>query len=228
MSRRIRGVFAAVLAGMLLLSACSSPTTQVGSFYFTSPGGKTAFEYPAAERGTIGEFSGPDLTGDGTISVTDFRGQVLVVNYWGAWCEPCRDEVDDLNYAYESTKDLGVAFLGVNVAEPRQSGLDFAVEKKVPYPSIWDQGRRTMLAFRGLPSGTTPVTIILDRDQKVARIFLGGITIDQLAPAIKAVAAEQPVSGSGSTAPSGSPGAGAPSGAAAPSDPADPTAPATS
>lgn len=165
----------------------------LGTLCFTSPGGQTAFDYPADDRRTVGEFSGPNLTGDGsTISVTDYRGQVLVINYWGSWCDPCREEVDDLNYAYEITNVLGVAFLGVNVAETAQNGLDFAVEKKVPYPSIFDQGRRTLIAFKGVPANVTPVTMILDRQQRVARIFLGKVTLDQLAPAIKAVAAESP------------------------------------
>jgi len=190
--RRIVSRWVAVLAaGSLLLAGCSSPNVDAGSFTFTSPGGKTVFDYPVAERGTIGAFSGPNLTGDGsTISKTDYRGQVLVINYWGSWCDPCREELDDFNLAYDLTKDLGVAFLGINVAETRQNGLDFVVDNKVPYPSISDQGRRTLVAFRGVPANVTPVTMILDREQRVARVFLGGITLDQLAPAIKAVAAE--------------------------------------
>lgn len=185
-------VVAGLFAATTLLTACTGDNVSLGgSFVFTSPGGKSEFSYPIGERGTVGDFAGPNLNGDGsTIKVSDYRGKVVVVNYWGSWCDPCRAEVDDLEYAYELSEGLNVQFLGVNVQETRESGFDFAEAKKVPYPSISDQGRRTLLAFKGVPAGATPMTFILDREQQVARIYLRQVSVDELAPAIKEVAEE--------------------------------------
>ena len=70
-----------------------------GSFTFVSPGGKTEFAYPAAERGTVGDLSGQNLAGDGTLALSDYAGKVVVLNFWGSWCAPCRAEAAELEQA---------------------------------------------------------------------------------------------------------------------------------
>jgi thiol-disulfide isomerase/thioredoxin len=192
-----RVILAVLLTALFGLTACAGKdavTAGAGTFDFRSPGGKTEIFYnPPASRGTIGELSGPDLMNDGkTLSLDDFKGQVVVLNLWGQWCGPCRGEADELEKAYVATKDLGVAFLGINVRDPQQDkAQDFVVDRKVTYPSIWDPAMRTVIAFgKHFPASVIPVTLVLDREHRVAAVYLKALLAEDLQPVLERLAAE--------------------------------------
>lgn len=189
-----------VVAAAALLAGCGTGTDAVaqgGTFDFVSPGGQTSIFYdPADERGSIGEMSGPDLMEDGTTtSLSDFEGDVVVVNVWGQWCGPCRAEADDLEIVYENTQDLGVSFLGINVRDNQQDkAQDFVVDNNVTYPSIYDPSMRTLLALgQSYPTSVIPTTIVLDREHRVAAVFLTELLVEDLQPVVERIAAESPV-----------------------------------
>jgi len=201
--RRDRSPTVLLLLGALLLAGCSSGLERYTGFSFVSPGGQTDIAYPVEQRGTIDNLSGPDITSDGTISLSDFPGKVIVLNVWGSWCGPCRAEADSLSLAATLTADKGVQFIGINVKDTREAGADFHLAKKVPYPSIFDPSMRTLLSIRGFPTSSIPSTIILDRERRVARIFLRVVVTGELVTAVTELADEAP----GETAaPSGSGG----------------------
>ena len=179
-----------VLAAVLLAGCTGSGLERYGGFTFVSPGGQTELTYPAGERGSIDDLSGPDLTGEGTIALSDYPDTVIVLNVWGSWCGPCRAEADSLNLAATLTADKGVQFLGINVKDIRDAGADFHRAKQVPYPSIFDPSMRTLLSIRGFPTSSIPSTIILDREHRVARIFLRVVTTGELVNAVTDLAAE--------------------------------------
>ncbi|MEU4314664.1 TlpA disulfide reductase family protein [Nocardia sp. NPDC024068] len=188
----------AALLCVAVLSACSTGSDAVatgGTFEFVSPGGQTDIFYdPPSARGTIGKLSGPDLMSDDgeTVSVDDFPGQVVVVNLWGQWCGPCRAEAPALEQVYEQTKDLGVAFLGINVRDFQQDkARDFVVDNHIGYPSIYDPSMRTLLALGGnFPTSVIPTTLVLDRDHRVAAVFLRALLVEDLMPVVQRIAAE--------------------------------------
>ncbi|TQF68623.1 TlpA family protein disulfide reductase [Rhodococcus spelaei] len=195
--RALAGV-TAVLATVALVAACgtgSDAVAQGGTFDFVSPGGKTEIFYdPPSSRGTLGELSGPDVMVDGqTTSLADFTGKVVVVNLWGQWCGPCRGEADALETVYENTKDQGVAFLGINVKDyQQQKAQDFIVNNKVGYPSIYDPSMRTLTALGGnFPTSVIPSTLVLDREHRVAAVFLKALLAEDLQPVVERVAREQ-------------------------------------
>lgn len=184
---------AALLIVLLLLTGCSTGNDAAvygGSFTFVSPGGKSEFSYPPADRGTVGDLSGPNLTGDGTIALSQYNGSVVVLNFWGSWCAPCRAEAPGLNAAAGQLADKGVQFLGVDVQDSRQAGADFHASKSVPYPSIFDPTMRTLLALRGVPTSSMPVTMVLDRQHRVAHIWLTEVNMQQVVTVVSAIAAE--------------------------------------
>jgi thiol-disulfide isomerase/thioredoxin len=193
-------VSAAVLAGLVLLTGCSTgddAVAQGGTFEFVAPGGKTDIFYdPPEKRGTPGELSGPDLLDPAkAISLDDFAGKVVVINVWGQWCGPCRAEIGELQKVYEATRGLGAQFLGIDVRDNnRQAAVDFVTDRKVTFPSIYDPAMRTMIAFGGkYPTTVIPSTVVLDRQHRVAAVFLRELLADDLQPVVERLAAEGPV-----------------------------------
>ena len=189
----------ALLALTAVLAGCSTgddAAAQGGTFEFVSPGGKTDIFYdPPQSRGRSGELSGPSLMDPAkTLSLNDFDGQVVVVNIWGQWCGPCRSEITDLQKVYDATHRDGVAFLGIDVRDNnRDAARDFVVDRKVTYPSIYDPAMRTMIAFGGkYPTTVIPSTLVLDREHRVAAVFLRELLADDLMPVVQRLAAEQP------------------------------------
>ncbi|AOW93197.1 alkyl hydroperoxide reductase [Rhodococcus sp. WMMA185] len=194
---RLAGFAAMVGAAVVLLSACASgddAVAQGGTFDFVSPGGKTEIFYdPPADRGAIGALSGPDLMEEGrTTSLDEFDGQVVVINVWGQWCAPCRSEASHLEEVYEETKNQGVAFLGINVRDNQQDkAQDFVIDNKISYPSIYDPAMRTLIALgRNYPTSVVPTTMVLDRDHRVAAVFLKELLAEDLKPVVERVAQE--------------------------------------
>jgi peroxiredoxin len=185
----------AAICGLLVLTGCTSNAQtggiEGGSFVFVSPGGKAEFSYPASERQTIGDFTGPSVTdANTTIKLSNYPDTVMVLNFWGSWCAPCRAEAQDLNVAAELSVDREVQFLGINVQDTRQSAADFMTGKQVSFPSIFDPTMRTILSMQGYPTTGIPSTIVLDRDHRVAHIFIGRVDAQQLDQVVAGVAVE--------------------------------------
>jgi thiol-disulfide isomerase/thioredoxin len=196
--RLVVAAYAAVVAASVL-TGCSTgddAVAQGGTFEFVAPGGKTDIFYdPPAVRGRPGAISGPSLTDPAkTLSLNDFPGQVVVVNVWGQWCGPCRAEISQLQKVYDQTRARGVAFLGIDVRDnERQAAEDFVVDRNVTFPSIYDPAMRTMIAFGGkYPTTVIPSTVVLDREHRVAAVFLRELLAEDLLPVVDRLAAESP------------------------------------
>lgn len=189
--------FVLALVAAALLAGCSTgddAVAQGGTFEFVAPGGQTDIFYdPPASRGTPGPLSGPELMDPSrTVSLDDFAGKVVVINVWGQWCGPCRSEITQLQKVYDATRGEGVAFLGIDVRDnERAAAQDFVVDRKVTFPSIYDPAMRTMIAFGGrYPTTVIPSTVVLDREHRVAAVFLRELLAEDLLPVVQRLAAE--------------------------------------
>ena len=188
-------VVAAVTVAATGCATGHDAVAQGGTFEFVAPGGKTDIFYdPPASRGRPGQLAGSDLMDPArTVSLDDFAGKIVVVNVWGQWCGPCRAEVSQLQQVSDATRGQGVAFLGIDVRDSRDAARDFVVDRKVSYPSIFDPAMRTMIAFGGkYPTTVIPSTLVLDRDHRVAAVFLRELLAQDLAPVVQRLAAENP------------------------------------
>ena len=193
----MKRLLALLVLAAALVTGCSTgddAVAQGGTFEFVAPGGKTDITYdPPASRGRPGSVSGQDLLDPSkTISVADFPGKVVVINIWGQWCGPCRAEITQLQKVYEQTRDLGVAFLGIDVRDNDiDAPRDFVKDRKVTFPSIYDPAMRTMIAFGGrYPTTVIPSTVVLDREHRVAAVFLRELLSEDLLPLVQRLAAE--------------------------------------
>lgn len=192
---------AAVLTTVTLVACSSGDGAQNavavgGTFQFHSPGGQTEIFYDEDQRAPLPDFSGPSLMEeDEEISLSDFDGEVVVINAWGQWCAPCRAEVDDLQYAQETLEPLGGTVLGINVRDYNPTiAQDFKLDNGVTYPSIYDPPFRTALALGGVPTSVIPTTIILDREHRPAAVFLREVTAEDILDVALPLAQEAPAS----------------------------------
>jgi thiol-disulfide isomerase/thioredoxin len=129
-----------------------------------------------------------DLLDGGTYDVTQDRGRVVVVNFWGSWCPPCRAEAADLERAYQATKADGVAFVGVDTRDGRDAARAF-VRGRTTYPNLYDPDGEVALAFE-VTQVSTPSTLILDRQGRTAVGLRRATTAAELQSLVERVAAE--------------------------------------
>ena len=112
------------------------------------------------QRPQAREVTGQLLDG-GSYDVAQDKGKVVVVNFWGSWCPPCRAEADDLQKTFDATKAGGVVFVGVNSRDGRDAAKAFE-RGRVTFPSIYDPDGKVALKF-DVTQVSTPSTLILDK-----------------------------------------------------------------
>jgi len=181
--RLVAALLAAATAGAVLVG-CDSGSQETRC---TSDG--LVITCAPDQRSKTPKVSGELLTG-GSYDVSRDRGQVVVVNFWGSWCAPCRAEADDLEATYQATKASGVTFLGINVQDSKDKAIAFE-EGRVTYPSLFDPASRQALKF-DIPPNNTPATVVLDRDGRIAVVIRRAVTQDELRPIVERIATEQP------------------------------------
>jgi thiol-disulfide isomerase/thioredoxin len=184
----------AVALAVLFLAGCSSTKEAVatgGEFQFVAPGGQTTIFYdPPESRGTVSGIAGDSLLRDGaTVGLDDYRGKVVIVNIWGSWCGPCREEMPGLQLVQEQT---GAAVLGIDVRDERQAAADFVRDRGVTFDSIFDPPGRALARLSGYPRNTVPSTLVLDEQHRVAAVFLTVVRVPELMPLVQRLQAEPP------------------------------------
>lgn len=177
-----------------LLAGCSTGSDQVdvnngGEFRFVAatPSGEVI---PPDERAVAPDFAGTLLDG-GDFSSDELAGDVAVLNFWGSWCAPCRVETPEFQEVYADVRDEGVQFLGLNVKEPsEQFALQFVERFGIEFPSLYDPRGEVALAFRDYPANAIPSTIVLDPDGRVAAVYTGEVSQEDLRRVIDLVLEE--------------------------------------
>lgn len=186
---RITGpVVLLVLVG-LVATGCGGPSTSQRLGYITGEGVVEQIE--AADRREIAPFEGDTLDG-GHFDTDEHPGAVLVINVWGSWCPPCREEAPALQRVWEETRDRGVQFIGLNIRDNDAAAIAFERNFGVTYPSITtaDSGPPLLALGSFLPQGAVPSTVIVDPDGRVAARVVGKTTYVTLRDLVRDVLAE--------------------------------------
>jgi peroxiredoxin len=190
----IRRPAAAALAVVtaLALGGCSAADELASEFRSGDGGGSggaRVTEFPLGERGDPISFRAPDSSGT-DVTAEQFRGKVLVVNFWFAGCGPCRLEAKDLREVSASTTDTA-SFLGVDTRDSADSVRAFVESYEIPYENVLDvEDNAVQLAFaaRTAPNAT-PSTVVLDPEGRVSSRILGPVDPSTLTTLIATAAA---------------------------------------
>jgi thiol-disulfide isomerase/thioredoxin len=168
---------AAVLAGVLLVVVLVAGWATGGSSDVTYvDGSHSAVLYAAGHRPVAPDFTGTTLTGS-QLSFSSYRGRVVVVNFWGSWCVPCREEASTLAAVAALYRSSGVAFLGVDVRDTTATAEAFVRSFGISYPSVSDQSSAITLDFTSVvPIASTPTTLVIDRTGHIAGAIFGATT----------------------------------------------------
>jgi cytochrome c biogenesis protein CcmG/thiol:disulfide interchange protein DsbE len=116
-----------------------------------------------------------------TFTLSDFRGHVVVINFWASWCDTCKDEVLDLNAIWDEYRPKGVMLIGITHVDTTDKAIQFIHNYNIQYLTGPDNGTNIYDAFR---VGGVPETYVIDKQGNVAKTFIGVITADQLRPVL--------------------------------------------
>src|SRR5260370_13035829 len=118
------------------------------------------------------------------ISLADFKGKPVVINFWSSSCAPCQEEAPLLETQWQRTKAQNVVFVGIDVEDARSDGLSFLQQHGATYPNVID-GNGTTLVNYGVTF--TPETIFINSEGKVINAVRMEITSQQLQDGLQAI-----------------------------------------
>jgi thiol-disulfide isomerase/thioredoxin len=175
------------VAGCATNIAASTPSSNGQSFVAGSPG-TTVFKSGAGP--VAPPVSGP-LVGGGKLALASYRGHVVVLNFWGSWCTPCREEAPALSALAAHSKSSGVRFLGIDIRDSPATAQAFMSDFRITYPSLNDPSDTLALDFRNtVPPAGIPTTLVISPSGRISARVIGGASYNGLKSLIQRAAAE--------------------------------------
>jgi len=110
------------------------------------------------------------------ISLSDYRGKVIVLTFWATWCEPCKKEMPEIQAAYEQHKRDGLMVLAVNFGGDQDDVKAFMEKMGLTFPALMDR-RAHISAQYGVVS--LPVTFFIDRAGIIRERVVGGVLTEK-------------------------------------------------
>jgi cytochrome c biogenesis protein CcmG, thiol:disulfide interchange protein DsbE len=124
-----------------------------------------------------------DMNG-AAVRLADYKGKVILLNFWATWCGPCQAEIPELVNTYAEYKDRGVVILGVSIDDTAETLRAYAAQKQMQYPVLLMQDDVDQ-AYG--PIFGVPVTFFIGRDGTISKKHFGPVTKEQVDQEIKAL-----------------------------------------
>jgi thiol-disulfide isomerase/thioredoxin len=122
------------------------------------------------------DFSFKDITGK-KVSLSDFKGKVILLDFWATWCVPCKQEIPGFIELQKKYGDRGLQIIGLSVDDSLNMAKTYATQMKMNYPILLAEGKEDILkAYDPIPS--IPVSIIIDRGGRIVSRHLGIASMD--------------------------------------------------
>jgi peroxiredoxin len=185
----VAAVAVALLAGALVVTFAEGSGQASGVTYID--GNTSQMVYAVGHRALAPDFSGTSLTGT-PIRLASYRGKIVVLNFWGSWCNPCRSEAPTLAVVSEQYRSQGVSFLGDDVGDTPANALAFTRSVGITYPSVNDSGYDVLQDFgRVVPVSDTPTTVVIDRTGHIAGLVIGTVSYQAMTTILRDVVTSQ-------------------------------------
>lgn len=160
------------------------------NFAFIPPGAaREATSVPAAKMQSVAligseapDFTLEDMSGK-AVSLHDFRGKVVVVDFWASWCGPCQEEMPYIQHIYEQMAGQGVMVLGLNDGEDHDTVAQFTKDGSYTFPVLLGGNPEVTLKYY---LGGLPTTVVIDRQGKITYYEDGFGTGLEIVNAVKA------------------------------------------
>ncbi len=137
---------------------------------------------PLQPAGEIPEILLKDLSGR-KVSLSSYRGKVLLVDFWATWCAPCEESIPHLMKLQERYRDQGMTVLGIALdVGGAKVVAPYVEERKMNYPILLGD-ERTARAFGGIPG--VPTSFVIDRSGQIVRRYVGLVDQDDYADLIQ-------------------------------------------
>ena len=124
-----------------------------------------------------------DMNG-AAVRLADYKGKVIVLNFWATWCPPCQGEIPELVNSFAEYKDSGLVILGISIDDTPEMLRAYAAQKRINYPMLLMQD--DVDEAYG-PIGGVPISFFIGRDGSICTRHFGPLTKPQLEREIKAL-----------------------------------------
>ena len=161
-------------------STPDDPPGAASSEPSSSSGVCLAKKAPAKLAYTVKDMNGAD------VRLADYKGKVILLNYWATWCGPCKVEIPDLVALQEKYKDKGLVILGVSQDDDPETLRAFASAFKMNYPVLVGRDQPDLLDAQG-PLWGLPTTYLIARDGTICTRHLGPATKEDFEREIRAL-----------------------------------------
>lgn len=160
---------------LLLIWGTARSGSQPSGIFVNANSGEVKTDNTIAPEFSVTTFTNRKIT------LSNLRGNIVMIDFWASWCPPCRRESSELTAVYKMFENHDVEFIGIDVWDDESAGRRFIAEEGITYPNAMDHN-----GFITINYGVTgiPEKFFIDRDGHIVRKYIGPISAEELSKII--------------------------------------------